>query len=99
STRQAAEDLVDRDRVGEEAVAGGAQVEAPDAEALGASQLAGARQVGLEALDPVAQGLGVVGAELLDLAGGEARPFERQENAREVERLTVGEDVALGEGP
>ena len=53
--------------------------------------------VGVEALGPVAQRLGVVVAEALDVLGLEAGALERLEHARELQRLAVGEDVAVRE--
>ena len=46
----------------------------------------------------MAQRLGVVGGEVLDVVDDEAGPFQRQQVAREVQRRRIGEDVALGEG-
>ncbi len=89
---------VDRGEAVVEAVAGGAQVQAPDAQALGPGELERALAVGVEALGPVAQRLGVVVAEALDVLGPEAGALERLEHARELQRLAVGKDVALREG-
>ena len=47
----------------------------------------------------MAQRLGVVGAEALDVVGLEAGALEGERDPRELERLAVGEDVALGERP
>ena len=90
--------LVDRGEAALEAVAGGAQVEAPDADPFGAGEPDRLVEVVVEVAGPVAQGLGVVGGEVLDVVGDEAGPFQRQQVAREVQRRRVGEDVALGEG-
>jgi hypothetical protein len=65
-------DLVDRGEVVEEAVARGAQVQPPDPHALGARDPRRLVQVRVEALGPVAQRLGVVGLEVLDVRGDEA---------------------------
>ena len=46
----------------------------------------------------MAQRLRVVGAQVLDVAGQEAGALEREDDPGEVERVGVGEDVALGEG-
>src|SRR5829696_6117760 len=94
---QPAEDLVDRSEVDLEAVAGGAQIEPPDAQPLGAGQLLGPLDVLVEVADPVAERLGVIGAELLDVPADESCALQRQHHARDMGRLPVGEDVALGE--
>ena len=75
-----------------------AQVEPPDADPFGAGKAHGVVEVLVEAPCPVAQGLGVVVAELLYVADGEARSLQCEQDPREVERFGVGEDVALGEG-
>src|SRR5829696_2577834 len=94
---QPAEDLVDRSEVDLEAVAGGAQIEPPDAQPLGAGQLLGPLDVLVEVADPMAERLGVVGAELLDVPADEPGALQRQHHAGDVRRLAVGEDVALRE--
>src|SRR5262245_56373227 len=91
--------LVDRREARFEPVAGGAQVEAPDADPFGAGEADGVVKVLVEAAGPVTQGLRIVGGEVLDMVGDEARPFERQQVPREVEGGGVGEDVALRERP
>src|SRR5262249_4028513 len=67
---QPAEDLVHRGEVDLEAVPGRPQVEAPDAEALRTGQLLRPLDVFVDVADPVAQGLGIVGAGLPDMAAG-----------------------------
>ena len=98
ASSQAAASLVDRQEAVFEAVPRGAQVEAPDPHPFGAGEADRLVQVLVQPARPVAQGLGVVGAVLGDVAGDEAGPFQRQQDAREVQRFAVGEDVALGEG-
>src|SRR4051812_41953057 len=93
-----AEHLVDRREIDLESVASGAQIEPPDAEPLRPGDLLGALQVRIEVGYPVPQGLGVIGAELLDVPRDEPRPLQRQDDAGDMQRLAVGEDVALGEG-
>src|SRR4051794_29640196 len=89
--------LVDRREPGLEAVAGSPQVEAPDAHALGPREPDRLVDVVVQTLRPVAQRLGVVVAQALDVVDLEARPFERERDARHVQRVRVREDVALGE--
>ena len=60
---QRAARLVDGEEAGFEAVAGGAQVEAPDADPFGPGQAHRLVEVLVQPPGPVAQGLGVVGAE------------------------------------
>src|SRR4051812_35317974 len=96
---EAAEHLVDRREVDLEAVPRSPQVEPPDAQPLRAGQLLSADDVLVEVADPVAQRLGVVGAELLDMLGDEAGPLEGQDHPGDVGGLAVGEDVALRERP
>src|SRR3954469_24521032 len=70
--------LVDRREAGFESVAGGAQVEAPYARALTPRQARGLVDVLVEPTRPVAQRLGVVLAEALDMRGLEAGALERE---------------------
>ena len=76
--------LVDRGEAALEAVAGGAQVEAPDADPLWPRQADRLVEVLVQAPYPVAQRFRVVGAELFDMAGDEARPLQRQRHSGEV---------------
>ena len=55
------------------------------------------REVLVQAHRPVAQRLGVVGLEALDVVGRQAGALERADHAPDVQRRGVGEDVALGE--
>ena len=95
--RPRAEHLVDGGVADLEAVAGSAQVQAPDPQALGAGEPLRLLEVLIEALGPVAKRLRVVGVEVLDVEGLEPRPLERREHPGEVEQLAVGEDVAVRE--
>jgi hypothetical protein len=90
-------DLVDRREVVEEAVARGPQVQPPDPHALGARDPRRLVEVGIEALGPVAQRLGVVGLEVLHVPRDESRALQREQHDGELQRLAVGEHVALGE--
>src|SRR6188472_3831262 len=89
--------LVNREESALETATGHAQIEAPDAQPFGASEAHRVVEVLVEPLRPVAQCLGVIVAELLDVAGDEAGPLERQQHAREMQRFGIGEDVALRE--
>ena len=91
--------LVDAREAAEEAVARRAQVEPPHAHALLPRQRDRLVEPRVEPLRPVAQRLGVVGGEPLDVLGHEPGALERGLHPRQVERLRVGEDVALGERP
>ena len=93
----AAEHLADGVLTGLERVAGGAQVEAPDPQPLAPGQALGLVAVGVEPGGPVAQRLGVIGVEVLDVQRLEAGPLEGGEHPREVEELAVRKDVAVGE--
>src|SRR6185312_10870499 len=90
-------DLVDRGEAGLEAVARRAQVEPPHAHTLGAGQPRRLLEIFVEPACPVAQRLGVVLAEVLDVVGLQPRALEREQYARERLRRPVGEDVAGGE--
>src|SRR4051794_22503181 len=74
--RAAAQKLVDGVVGGLESVAGGAQVEPPDAHALRAGETLGLLQALLEPGRPVAEGLGVVRVEVLDVEGLEPGALE-----------------------
>src|SRR3954451_227293 len=84
--RPVAEHLVDRGEAGQEAIAGGAQVEPPHAHALLAAEADGLVEVGVEVAGPVRQRLRVVEPEALDRVGLESRALERELHAREVQR-------------
>src|SRR5689334_10248012 len=99
TSSKAAAGLVDREEAALEAASRHAQVQAPDPHSFGASEAHRVIEVFVEAPGPVAQGLGVVGAVLGDVASDEAGALEREQHAREVQRFGVGEDVALREGP
>src|SRR3954447_11041452 len=91
--------LVDRCEPGFKSVARGAQVEAPDTRALRTSEPRGFVDVVVEPARPLAQGLGVVALEALDVLDLEAGSFQRELDPRQRQRVAVGEDVALGEWP
>src|SRR5690242_12044604 len=69
--------LVDRGEAAPEPVARGAQVEAPDAQALGAGELLGALEVRVQVVGPVRQRPVVVLAVALDVLGLETGGLER----------------------
>src|SRR3954471_210420 len=92
-----APNLVDRCEAGLKSVARGAKVEPPHARALGAGQARGLIEVVVQAPRPVAQGFRVVVPEALDVAYLEAGSFEGEVDPRQVQRVGVGEDVALAE--
>src|SRR4051794_21514208 len=89
--------LVDRREPRLESVAGGAQVEPPDACALRARKPRRLVDVVVEPSGPVAQRLGVVVAEALDVVDLETCALERERDPRQVQWVRVGEDVALAE--
>src|SRR5881392_2541665 len=74
--------LVNRGEASLESVAGGAQVEAPHAQALGPCQARGLVDVLVKAPRPMAQSLGVVVAEPLDVLDLEAGALQRELDAR-----------------
>ncbi len=92
-----AEHLVDAGPARLETVAGGAQIKAPDPGALLASQPDRLLEVLIEALRPVAQRLGVVAVQVLDMQGLQAGALQREQHPREVLDLAVGKDVTVGE--
>ena len=79
------------------AVAGRAQVQPPDAQALAARQALGLLAVGVQTVDPGRQRVHVVLCEPLDVVGDEPGALQRELDARDVQWGGVGEDVALGE--
>src|SRR2546423_1445335 len=81
--------LVDGCEAGLESVAGGAQVQAPDTHALGTCQARRLVDVVVEPLGPVAQRLGVVVVEALDVVDLEAGALEGEGDPREVQRIRV----------
>src|SRR4051794_15249485 len=89
--------LVDGREARLEPVAGGAQVEPPHAHALRARQARGLVDVFVQSPRPVAKRLRIVVAEAFDVVDLESRPLERERHAREVQRVGVGEHVALAE--
>src|SRR3954447_18090761 len=94
-----APDLVDRCESGLEPVARRTHVQATHADALLAGQPHRPVDVVVQAPCPVTQGLRVVVLEAFDVLDLEARALERQLDAREGQRVPIGEDVALGERP
>ena len=74
------------------------QVKAPHAGALRPGDPRRVVEARVEALGPDARRLRVVGGEPLHVLGHEARALEREQHPRQVERLTVGEHIALREG-
>src|SRR3954464_2412505 len=91
--------LVDGREAGLEAVASRAQVKPPDAGALRSRQAGRLVEVVVEPPRPLAQRLGVVSAEALGVLDLEAGALQRELDARQRQRIAVGEDVALGERP
>src|SRR4051794_37880129 len=89
--------LVDRREPRLESAAGGAQIEPPDACALRARKPRRLIDVVVEPPGPVAQRLGVVVAEALDVVDLETCALERERDPRQVQWVRVGEDVALAE--
>src|SRR3954466_5966784 len=89
--------LVDRREPCIESVAGGAQVEPPHACALRTRKPRRLVDVVVEPPGPVAQRLGVVVAEALDVVDLETCALERERDPRQVQWVRAGEDVALGE--
>src|SRR3954451_22190387 len=73
--------LVDRREPGLEPVAGGAQVQAPDASAFGPGESRRLLDLVVEPARPVAQRLGVVVAEAFDVVDLEAGALERKRDA------------------
>src|SRR4051812_30228284 len=92
-----AADLVDRGEPSLEAVARRAQIQAPHTCALRTGQARGFVDVVVQPPRPVAQRLGVVIAEPLDVVDLEAGAFERERHAAEMQRVGIGEDVTLAE--
>src|SRR3954452_8997438 len=86
--------LVDRCEARLESVASGSQVEAPDAHALLAGKAGGLVDLLVEPSRPVAKRLRVVLAEALDVLHLEARALERERDARQMQRVSVREDIA-----
>ena len=78
---------------------GGVQVDPPDPRPLAARQPHGFVDPRLEAIDPVAQGLGIVAGEPLDVVDDEAGALQRELHPRHVQRLAVGKDIALRHRP
>src|SRR3954470_6135764 len=83
--------LVDRCEPDLEAVARGAEVEAPDARALGTREPRGFVDVVVESPGPVAQSLGVVVLEALHVLDLEAGAFQRELDSRQRQRVSVRE--------
>src|SRR5664279_2955128 len=71
------EHLVDRRPAGLKALPGGAQIQPPDACALGSGERDRLVVAGLVALDPVAEGPRVVLGQPFDVTGDQAGPLER----------------------
>src|SRR6478735_1318147 len=89
--------LVDRREPCLESVAGGAQVQAPHASSLRPREPRRLLDLVVEPARPVPKCLGVVVAEALDVVDLEAGALERERHARQMQRVGVGEDVALAE--
>src|SRR5215208_1747884 len=95
----AAAHLVDRCEAALKPLPSGTQVEPPDADPLHANEPFGLLEAAVKALGPVPERLGVVGGETLNVVGDEAGKLERPQHPGEMKRLSVGENVALREGP
>src|SRR5258708_31469884 len=91
SGRPAGADLVDGGQPGVEAVPGGAQVQPPDARALGARDRLSLVEVLVQPLGPVAQRRRIVLSEALDVLAVEAGPLQRRLHARTRTRLPSGD--------
>src|SRR5436190_6491162 len=90
-----APNLVDRREARLESVARRAQVQAPDAHALLTGKPRRFLDVVVEPTGPVAQRLGVVVLEALDVLDLEARALERQLDPRQGKRVAVRKHVPL----
>src|SRR3954454_515877 len=91
--------LVDRCEPGFKSVARGAQVEAPDTRALRTSEPRGFVDVVVEPARPLAQGLGVVALEALDVLDLHAGSSHGERDPRQRQRVPAAQDVALGDWP